>query len=356
MRVWLAAALMLGVPAGAQGQSSTAQTEPEVTIRDCPENRYCTPERQAERRRVYDNAEAEALARRQATLRRVSFIDRNGKDMVSIGFVREPGRTPYVEVHTPRFDNGIEPEPLLASLSDSNWRRIDALLWEFRQLPKPSQLQDDSGVIRVCADGLGVFIETVDELPAKRAFGQPWAGVRVERQADHSCNGGAMIVYAGILADLAFDHFPECQSLPDVRYGASNTLRLCHSFLGDRLAAAEAYHFMKQHGYFEKLPAGQDQGTLFADASSDSFARFRDEIGERSVNLWKVHGLHADKVEMIANLTEHFWGAAARELGGNEDAGSMRVAEMTLQMVRTDSGFRIHSYTIGESRLIHFEE
>lgn len=360
MRVWLAAALMFGFPVGAQGQSSAAENEPQVTIRDCSEHRLCAKGLQSERRRLYDNADAEVLARQQAILRRVSFTDRNTQDMVSISFVRERGRAPYVEVHTPRIDDGLAPQPLIASISEGNWQRVNDMLADFRQLPTPSRPPRDGEAIRVCADGLGAFVETVDRLGdrsgGKHEFGRPWDGALVERQGDQMCNGGAMIVYAGILADIALDQFPECQSLRNGRSSAPNLLRLCHGLLGDRLAAAEAFLFAQRHGHFESLPAGQDQHTLFASTSPDSIDRFRAEIGNRSVSLNTILGLSANDVEMTAHLIEYFSGPAARALGGDEDAGSMRATDMTIRLIRSDGVFRIHSYTTGESRLIHFEE
>ena len=360
-RLWL---LLAGI--GLIGAPVTAQEVEEddsVFERGCGDDRgtdRCSDEVQAKMRALYGLESAEELGKSRTSVYRAMFVDGYGNDMVAISFVREPGRSPYVDARSP----GIKPEeaqPLQANISEELWTRIQELSENFDQaLAKDNA---DTGTIKLCLHGWFVVAETVQVRAPIRSTvsSKDGDGNRTEetvireleptirRDAEGACADGLANPYAFQLAYEASRVLAECSGLDlDDFRNIPQLLATCHRLKGDRLAAARAYSLVEAVNRYRWRKDPREFSAHFAYGDEDEQAAF--------IAMLDAAVLYFDMPEAVSPYEAVMRGALYYY--PEEEEADLPSEQATLQISLEGSGnsFEIRSWAVSPREPFRQEE
>jgi hypothetical protein len=210
----------------------SAQTAPD---RNCTDGRgvdRCAEAQQGRSRALLGVRTIEAHRDAGDQVRRVSYVDGNGYDVIVIAFVRAPGRDPAVFVHFPRHDGRPAPEPIQAAVPYEVWTEMLTRSAHFDRSFVP--LPAGQGEPDIC---LHPWIYTVESTDPARANLRPAA---LRRKTENACADGPAEAFAMDAQRLALPLFPYCARLDPQRFpNPATRLGACRLLRGDRMAAAE---------------------------------------------------------------------------------------------------------------------
>lgn len=332
-----------------EGETTAEDSETrfdEIFARGCGDDDgtdRCDADVQRRMRELYGLVDVEALAEQGVTLRRAMFVDGYGNDVVAVTFSRAPGRSPTIEISTPRSEQTSESQPLSAVTDHSVWQRVldssrhfDERLESEGRRSEP----DEEGTITFCLHGWFTVVEALDAARLiPNLVGQEMEPARIRSDAEGVCAGGLAAPYAFELAEIALRNLRECSSLKsEYARGDPALLALCYQMRGDRIAAGEAYEFVHELDRMQQLPEGSRLRWLFAESGHDLARGFREALDGGSFELGAPNAIDVDHAEV-----EGFVTFRPRE-GQNE------ILDIKLRLVRQTGQFVIESYEISERR------
>lgn len=349
MRLYPAIALLIAITSGAGAQTGETAADRAARIqsvfdRGCADNEgtdRCDAEVQRRMRELYGLADAETLAGQGVVLRRAMFVDGYGNDVVAISVSRAPGRSPTVEISTPRGEQGPEPQSLYAAISQSIWQHVMDSSGNFdRRIEGERNLGELNESGGLCLHGWFVVVESVD-LAFLDTVGREILPLRIRRDAEGSCGDGLAEPFAFELAEIAIKNMQECSSLePDDARNDAALLALCHQMRGDRIAAGEAYQFTEELSSLESWPEGDRLFWLFAPVAHDLSEPFKQALDGGRFYLAPPHAIDVDHAEVEGHVV-----FPASE-------GDTQYVDIKLKLIRENAGFVILSYEISERRLL----
>ena len=195
----------------------------------------CTRARAAERDRLletYGLPSLERLRDERAAVRRVFYVDGNGRDVIAMTFIRARGHAPELTVHFPRRSGEPERRPLRTALAASVWRdvRLRSEHFDRALVPVPPAEQT------ICIHGWIYTAEATDPGPDATPG-------EIRRATEDACADGLVSSLGSSLYAVAVPLFPQCDLLQrDQHRNGATLLAECGRLSGDTLAAAEAYN------------------------------------------------------------------------------------------------------------------
>ncbi|MEZ5464500.1 MAG: hypothetical protein R3F22_04570 [Lysobacteraceae bacterium] len=347
--VMLASALLLATTicsaADTRGDSPDQNNGKNVLETDCDDDQgtdRCSDAAQRRMRDLYGMADAESLSAQGVSLRRAMIVNGYGLDIVAITFNRVPGRPPMVAVDTPQQETGPRPQPLTSVVSEGTWRQVLDASRDFdqqlaRELPANGEQQKG-----ICLHSWFVVVEAVDPAHlSQRVVGQYEVPAKISRDAEGACAQGLAMRYAFELARIAREQLPECSSLnvDDFRNNA-DLLALCHRLGGDRLAASDAYRFLK------KLSGnGMPVQSEFKRFKSRNFATSSQHLADSFITALKG----GDFSFAAPEATDLDHASAVGTVYFSADEGD-QIADIKLNLVRQNRDFVILSYELSGKR------
>ncbi len=363
MRLLCAAALLFlatGSAGFAQENESSWEEHQAIFDRGCGDDRgndRCDGEVQRRMRELYGIEDAASLLEKGVTVRRAMFVDGYGNDVAVISFVRYPGQSPLVEVHSPRGEGAPPGSPLIAAVGSETWTTVLSRSENFdqllaRELPKDNEAEGAPS--NICLHGWFVVVEAVD---APRVSPNIIAGTGSEDEerdpslpveapmepgtarldAESACAGGLAFAYAFELADAALLSLPECGTLnlDDFRTVAT-LLSQCQQLGGDRLAAGEASRAAVKLERALRLDQKQELEWLFVGFGETRAARFIEALDGGSLFLRAPVGIDADHAQITGQVV--YFGA------GNAEPAA--VSDISLQLLRQAGDFVIDTFEV----------
>lgn len=187
---------------------------------------------------------------------RAFFVDGNGRDLVTITFMRMPDSEPMLSVHFPRQGEQPAVAPATTLVPSAAWERVLSASLHFDRALADDQGNEEAssvpGTITVCLHSWVYTIEAVD--PGIRG-----GTSRLGREVEDSCENGLAEPYASELAKIALPLLPYCAALdPEQHRNTAALLYACRLLEGDRLAAAHGLNLVSR---LDSLEAG-DQAVV----------------------------------------------------------------------------------------------
>lgn len=337
--------LALWAGSAAEAREDALAQGPNVFDRGCGDDQgtdRCASEIQRRMRELYGIEDVEALSAQGVTLRRTMIVDGYGSDVVAITFKRAPGRSPTVEILTPRRSGEPALQPLLTVVGQDTWNQVLAASQDFDQQLVRELPERKDPLLSLCLHSWFVVVEAVDAARLDQSvFGQHTSPAEIRRDAEDTCGDGLASRYAFELARMAREQLKECGSLrvENSRNDAA-LLSLCHRLGGDRMAAGDAYNFLEKlrRATVRELPNVDDLGLEFFAASAEDLVQpFRAALeGGRF-----VAGIpHATDIDHATVEGQLFFPAG----------DGSQVADIKLELVRQIREFVILSYNISAKR------
>lgn len=334
---------------------SDQQAGESVWERGCGDDRgndRCDDETRKKMLGLYGLESAERLADRNVALFRAMIVDGYGNDTVAVSFIREPGRSPYVDVRAPSLKPDEE-QLLRSPVSFEVWETVRAASSNFDRL-LASELRPEGDSRTICLHGWVAVAEVVDpsnpyvstvtsieegQRKSRTEIVRSTASVR--RDTESACANGLAMPFAFELAGIARKQIGECSALDidDFRNSAT-LLALCHRLRGDRHAAAEAHQTIK------KLEAGLRSN---AEKFDRNFVSMDEEVAER----FKKDTEGASIFFGAPNAHSPTDATVEAQLFYTLDEGAEYpdgMATMTIQLYRYASSFNILSWELSERR------
>ena len=360
MILLLAAALGNGT---AFAQDADRAGVSDVFARGCGDDNgvdRCDAEVQQQMRDLYGVERAEALIASGITAYRAMFVDGYGRDIAIVSFVREPGVTPFVEVRTPKAQDGTaQAEPLRAPVGGEMWNDVIASAAHFdEKLAREVRPPDEDGTLRLCLHGWFIVAEAAvaprvnqsviagtGSMDAERDSSLPVEAVirdsSIRSDAEGSCANGLAVGFAFGLADFAMKALPQCTTfdIEDFR-NSPMMLSACARSSGDRMAAGTASRFVSKLQRTLRLEQDDDLKWLFVGFGDERARRFMAAIDGGKVYLGQPVGLDADRARVEGQIL----------FRGGESGESRQVADITLHLLRQTNDFVIDTFEVGSRR------
>jgi hypothetical protein len=198
----------------------------------------CSPEERRRVRELFGMRSIEEHLTAGDQVRRVFYVDGNGRDLVAIAFVRSPGRDPLVSIHFPRIGGTPAREPFTAPVPRDVWENLlfRSQMFDRTVGPRPEPSDPSGGrIITVCSHSWIYTAESSD--PTDPADLRP--GSTTTRTED-ACAHGLVQFFAIEVQRAALPLLPACAILdPRQHHDEASTIADCAMLHGDRLAAAE---------------------------------------------------------------------------------------------------------------------
>ena len=364
----LGAALLISLAGSSAVRAQEAALPPDemedVFARGCGDDRgvdRCARDVQARMYGLYGLESPADLLAKGVTVRRALFVDGYGNDVAAISFVRHPGRSPMVEVRSPRGEGGPNGPPLTAAVGPEAWATVLARSRNFDQLlarELPQESSGGGGLANLCLHAWFVVVEAVDaphvspnvlagtgsedeardpSLPVEA----PMEPGTVRADAESACGDGLAVGYAFALADAALASLPECGSLAldDFRTVAA-LLGQCQRLGGDRLVAGEASRTIAKLEHALQREQAQELEWLFVGIGETRAARFIAALDGGSLFLQAPMGLDADHAEVKGQVA--YFGKNAGE--------ATQVADISLKLLRQTGDFVIDTFEVSNRR------
>lgn len=369
MRAIVATMALLAATAAASAQDRSAALDGtrgavDHNCRDDDGIDRCGREAHDRMRTLYGLESSEDLLARGVTMRRAMFVDGYGNDLVAVAFWREPGKSPMVEVRSPRTDGGEEPPPLRAAISGKTWDEVVAASAYFdRELAAEPAPAGEGERFRpppsICLHSWVVVVEAVDapRISPNVVFGTGSAAaardsslpVEVTRTpantrtaTEDACSSGLAMVYAFKLAEIARGQLTECSSLEleDFR-NEPHLLGLCHQLRGDRLVAGEASAIPRKLQRALRTGSELELSWLFAGSGVDRSRqnRYLAAIAGGNAYFKPPTGIDADHATIEGEVV---W--------TRENGPSVERAELTLNLLRVTGDFVIDTFEVSARR------
>lgn len=346
MRIQALAALALALSCTAADAQQPGQLQ--AATPECSDDRgtdRCSAEQHRRVLALYGLEPIERLRGDGAQVRRVFYVDGNGRDAAAITFERRPERDPMMFVHFPR-QGGARPRPQMeAQVPEAVWWDIVNGSEDFERDLAPLP-EGDSGVC------LHSWVYTVEAADPTR--GRELASAR--RKTQSACGGGLAGRYARHVYDLAVPLLPHCAALDADRHRNSVALlQACSLLSGDRSAAAlamNAAQALRNIGEPDELSRVRDafdpNATLIwaSERHGGSFAAarawFAGVMAVRPTHFYieGVHGLSANRARLIGRL----WRSESAD--GNS-SGSNQHATVEQIWSRASGEWKLENATVG---------
>lgn len=302
----------------------------------------CDDAVQSKMRALYGWESAENLTQAGVTFRRMMFVDGYGNDIVAIEFTRKPGRSPRVQIETPRLADRIRPNELSAAVNQEDWDEIISRseFFDLKLAREVKAASSDSDVMKLCLHSWFVVAEAGDA-PRLQSNTIPSETVlaSVRRDAEGACAGGMTVSYAFQTADVALGLLPECQSIS--RESVRNIPQLlakCHLLGGDRLAATDALKII------EKIESRNEDVTDFkvrwmvADSARELVPELTKLLNSGQPYLGPPSARDFDHATVK--------GVFQKKGDGEED----KIADISFELVRQAGDFVVQSFKLSEFR------
>lgn len=362
MRFFLFCALALFYmqPAVAQNGAPKKSETKDVFDRGCGDDRgtdRCASAEHQKMRDLYGIESPDTLLKAGATLRRAMFVDGYGSDVVSVSFIRNPGATPQVEIHTPISEGGEPRRPLSASVSAEIWDQVIAKSRFFdEKLARELPTDQPDELMNICLHSWFVVAESVDPprvipnliagsgseakkrsplLPVKADMEKG----KIRTASEDTCTKGLAAAFAFDLADLARSALSECSTLDSNNYrNVTQLLRQCHRLEGDRLVAGEASQLLSKLDDALDSESPRNLEWLFVGTGPERATIFKDKIGTGRLSNSMITGIDADHAKITGQVS-YF----------NKD-NAIETADFSLNLLRQSNGFVIDTFTIGDRK------
>ena len=363
-RMLLATALCLcGSGAAAQEAVRNPEAVKDVFDRGCGDDQgtdRCDPEVQQRMRDLYGVESAEALVASGITAYRAMFVDGYGRDIAIVSFVREPGVSPFVEVRTPKAEDGTtQAEPLRAPIGSEIWNDVIASAAYFdEKLAREVRPPEEDGTLRFCLHGWFVVAEAavatrVDQsvlagtgsMDADRDISLAVEAVMressIRSDAESSCAGGLAVGFAFGLADFAATALSQCDTFDGEDFrNLPVLLSACARASGDRLSTGDASRLATKLNRALRLERQDELEWLFVGLPEERARRFLTAIEGGDLYLNAPEGVDPDHARIAGQVI-------FRTEGGTND---WQARDITLNLLRQTGDFVIDTFDIGARR------
>lgn len=338
------------------GADSTLDPEMrDVFDRGCGDDRgqdRCSDNLQSKMRKMYGLEPIEALAEAGSAVYRAMFVDGYGNDVVSVSFIRERGRAPYVDVRAPSSEPESE-QLLQTNISADRWATISGRSPAFDEM-LAHEMADDGGLLRVCLHGWFVVVESAEQKAPfvsttirnsedgnrtpERIIERPDPLIR--RDAEGACADGLAVPFAFDLAKEAVEALVECSnlSLDDFRNTAM-LLAACHRLQGDRLTAANARVTVEKLQSFPSDPENDEFSLLFVSTEKQAPRQYLADIEGAAVFYSAPRAVSTTDVVVEGKM--YYFGRGEEELPTEQ-------ATITVNLHEYGSFFSVFSWRTSE--------
>ncbi len=345
---------------GQTKSDSRTETQLDAKIQDifdrgCGDDRgqdRCDPEFQAKMRGYYGIESVEELAEAGSEVYRAMFVDGYGNDVVAVSFVREPGKSPYVDVRAPSLKPDNE-QPLRTIISPERWSTVSdhspsfdqKLAYEVARTGEPATMCLHGWVVVVeSAEAISPHVSTRVDFDEEGKEVSEAQIVRtaptIRRDTESACANGLAVPYAFDLAKEAKEALVECANLKiDNFRNATNFLAACHRLRGDRQTAARALSTI------EKLQAFRSEEDI--EDNSLLFVRFGDEAPKQY--LADIEGgVPFFGQPKAISTTDVILEGMLYYLGADENELPTHQAKLTVNLYEYGSFFAVYSWNVAE--------
>lgn len=187
----------------------------------------CTEAAQSQMRDAMGMSPIADLARSGAIVRRVSYIDGYGNNLIGIEFVRAPASDPIVRVILPQRQ-GRDRQVMEAPIDPDRWATV---ITGSANADRAYIAASNADTVNICLHSWVMLFEAADQQNGR-------SGVR--SRLSNGCGASPVAEFSMLAAKEAVAVFVPCDRLEPTNYrNDASLLAACFTLQGDRLAAAE---------------------------------------------------------------------------------------------------------------------